>query len=244
MTVNGSPFSRTSLPINERSPPNRVRHRPSLITTTAAPLPLASSGTNVRPATGRTPSTSKNRVVTNCRSTLCSVPSVPSSKGPPPIPMLIPPNPSNVRVCSSRSRRVTGDTGTRGNVGARSHTMTRRSGSGYGRGRINVASASANMALLAPMPSASVIAATAVKAGDTFNCRSANLTSSRRSPIHRVTRISRSRFLPRSTHVRLSLFTSPSRASTISRAIRGSSPSSTSSRVRISMWKAISSSTS
>ena len=59
-----------------------------------------------------------------------------------------------------------------------------------------------------------------------------------------VTRISRSLFLPRSTQVRLSLPTSPSRASTISRAILGSTPRSTSSRVRISTWKAISSSTS
>ncbi len=219
----------TGLRSSRRPPPRRVRLR---------------RGRNVRPAIGWTPSASKKRAVTNCRSTLCSEPSGASSNGPPPMPMLIPPSVSKVRFCSSRSRSVTGDIGTRGKVGARSHTMTSRSASGYGSGRINVASASANMALFAPMPSASVMAATAVNAGDDFSCRNANLTSCRRSSNHCVNRISRSLFLPRSTQVRLSRPASPSRASTISRAIRGSSPFSTSSRVRISTWKAISSSTS
>ena len=128
-----------------------------------------------------------------------------------------------------------------GRSAARSHTMTRRSASGYGSGRTSVASASANIALLAPMPSASVRTATAVNAGDDFSCRNANL-----------------HVLPalveplRESHLTISLSaevhtgaleaapTSPSRASTISRAIRGSIPFSTSSRVRISTWKAIS----
>ena len=53
--------------------------------------------------------------------------------------------------------------------GKRSHTMTRRScGAVNGNGRRNVASASAKIALLAPMPSANVSAATNVKPGDAF----------------------------------------------------------------------------
>ena len=58
---------------------------------------------------------------------------------------------------------------------------------GYGSGRSSVASTSAKIALLAPMPSASVSVATSVNAGAVRNCRNANLMSSRNSSSHRVT---------------------------------------------------------
>jgi hypothetical protein len=84
---------------------------------------------------------------------------------------------SNVRLRSSQSRKLSGATGPRAARGGRSQTITRRSGSGNGSGRISVASTSANIALFAPMPSASVMAASAVNPGARRNCRSANLRS-------------------------------------------------------------------
>src|SRR4029450_12362982 len=139
---------------------------------------------------------------------------------------------------------LSGETGPRGTMSLCSKTIASRSGSGSGKGRKSAASTSEKIAPLAPMPSASVIAAMNVNAGDAFSCRTAKRTSPRNSSSHCVSRISRSLFLPRSTQVRLSWPASPIRASPTSRAVRGSRPLSTNSRVRISMWKASSSSTS
>ena len=89
-----------------------------------------------------------------------------------------------------------------------------------GSGRRNVASARAKIALSAPMPSASVSAATNVKTG-----RCLHLTQRRRDVRHGTLPAIESHasrdlaFSPRPTQVRFSLQTSPSRASTISRAI-------------------------
>ncbi len=66
---------------------------------------------------------------------------------------------------ASQSARLRGETPLRAPLCVRSVKMTTWSGSRNGSGRSSVASTSAKMALLAPMPSASVSAATKVKAG-------------------------------------------------------------------------------
>src|SRR5688572_2905603 len=76
-----------------------------------------------------------------------------------------------------------GEANPRGVVADVSQIVTRRSGSEYGNGRSSVASTRAKIALLAPMPSASVAAATIVKAGALRSWRQANDTSCRSSSI-------------------------------------------------------------
>ena len=76
---------------------------------------------------------------------------------------------ANVEFRSFQSRKLAGDTAPRGAVGVCSSSSTSRSGSANGSGRSKVASASANIALLAPIPSASVIVATSVKPGAPFS---------------------------------------------------------------------------
>ena len=98
--------------------------------------------------------------------------------------------PSNDRLCRLQSRMLSGDTPVFGDVGVRSHSITRRSAWPNGSGRISAASASAKMALLTPMPSASVSAATSVNPGDEINCRTASRTSLRTSSSRCVSRIS------------------------------------------------------
>ena len=73
--------------------------------------------------------------------------------------------PSNDRLCRLQSRMLSGETPVFGDVGVRSHSITRRSAWPNGSGRISAASASEKMALLTPMPSASVSAATSVNPG-------------------------------------------------------------------------------
>ena len=231
-TVYRDPSSRMSLPTTARSALKRVRQNGSLKTTTLARR-LSSEGRKVRPTMALTPSTSKTPAVTHWRETVSAVPSAPAITMPP-TPGTNPAMRSNVRVRSFQSRRLSGATPSRCDRSVCSQIITRRSGSGNGRGRSSVASTSAKIALLAPMPSASVIAAMHVKPGERFSCLHANRTSSRSSSIHCVRRMSRSRFLPRSRHVCLRPSRSPSRASASLRAAFGSKPPSTSSRVRIS----------
>ena len=73
--------------------------------------------------------------------------------------------PSNDRLCRFQSRMFSGETPVFGDVGVRSHSITSRSASPNGSGRISAASASEKMALLTPMPSARVSAATSVNPG-------------------------------------------------------------------------------
>ena len=77
----------------------------------------------------------------------------------------------------------------RRDMASRSQIITRRSGSGNGRGRNNVASTSAKMALLAPMPSATVSTTITVKASERLSCRVANFTSPGSSANHRPSRM-------------------------------------------------------
>src|SRR5216117_589624 len=61
--------------------------------------------------------------------------------------------------------------------GLRSHNVTTRSGSGYGSGLSRTPWMMLNIAVFAPMPSASVSTATAVKPGFFSSWRKANLKS-------------------------------------------------------------------
>ena len=72
---------------------------------------------------------------------------------------------SNVRLRAFQSSMFGGDAKPRGVVPDVSQIVTSCPASPYGSGRSNVASTSAKIALLAPMPSASVSTATSVKAG-------------------------------------------------------------------------------
>ncbi len=128
-TVWGRPFNRISRPMSVGSLPKRVRQSPSLSTTAVGAGP-SSVERNVRPATGVTPSTSKNLAETNWRSTLSTLPSGASSSGPPPRFDAIVAVDSNDRFRSCKSRKLTGPTGVRPAVGLRSQTITSRSGSG------------------------------------------------------------------------------------------------------------------
>ena len=103
--------------------------------------------------------------VTHWRDTVSALPSAPAITMPP-TPGVNPAIRSNVRLRVVPIEQLSGDATLRGvRVGVVSQIMTSRSGSRKGSGRSSVASTSAKMALLAPMPSASVIAATHVNAG-------------------------------------------------------------------------------
>lgn len=141
---------------------------------------------------------------------------------------------SNVRLRDFQSSMFGGDAKPRGVVADVCQIVTSCAASRYGSGRSSVASTSAKIALLAPMPIASVITATSVKTGALRNCRSANTTSPLNSSSHNAMPNSRSRFRPSSAMVRLTRATSPMRRVAVSRARAGSMPPSISSRVRIS----------
>ena len=97
--------------------------------------------------------------------------------------------PSNDRLCTFQSRMFSGETPVLGEVGVRSHSMTSRSARPNGSGLISAASASEKMALLTPIPSARVSAATSVKPGADFNCRTARRMSLRISSSRCLSRI-------------------------------------------------------
>ena len=230
MTVNIAPSILIWPPTSAGSPPKRDRQKPSLRTTEVGAA-VSSAATNVRPAIGFTPRTSKKRGVTACPGTLSAAPSAAVSARGLCRKAAID---SKLRVRSLQSAKSAGLTEIRGVSFRRSHTAISRSGAVNGSGRSSVASASAKIALLAPIPSASVSTATSANPGAAFICRAANRTSSRHSSSHCVMRILRSRFLPMSTQVRVSRLRSPNRAIAISRATFGSTPRSISSCVRIS----------
>ena len=228
------------------SPPKRVRQSPSL-STTALGAGASSVGRNVRPATGVTPSTSKKRrrhelaldALDPCRRepleqrTAAKIrarsPQCASNDAAPllPITQVDADPPACVRPLGSAPRPSPAVRARGRAAGAASSRRRARTSRCWRRCR---APASAT--------------ATSVKPGEPFIWRIANLTSLPNSSSRCVMRISRSLFLPMSTHVRFSRVTSPSWRMASSRAVFGSIPCAMSSRVRISTWKAISSSTS
>jgi hypothetical protein len=80
---------------------------------------------------------------------------------------------SNERPCSRQSRKFAGATGFQPSCS----TVTSRDGSRYGSGRSSTALTTEKIAVFAPMPSASVSTATAVKPGFLRIVRTPNLTS-------------------------------------------------------------------
>ena len=162
-TLYGAPSSRRSRPTIVGSPLKRVRQNDSLSTTASARL-RSSSMVRVRPTIALTPSASNTPAVTHWRETVSAMPSAPPITMPPTPPM----NPaivSKLRLRSPKSSRLLGETRSCADEDVRSEIITTRSGSGIGSGRSSVASTSAKMALLAPMPSASVRMAPAAKPG-------------------------------------------------------------------------------
>ena len=97
--------------------------------------------------------------------------------------------PSNDRLCRFQSRMFSGETPAFGDAGVRSHSITSRSVPPNGSGRISVASARAKIALLTPIPSASVSAAIEVNPGAEINWRTARRTSLRSSSSRSLSRI-------------------------------------------------------
>jgi hypothetical protein len=165
----------------------RARQNASL-NTTALRASRSSSALNVRPAIAGMPSTSKNPAVTHWRATLSALLPTPLITMAP-TPPAWPAKPSKARVRWFQSARFSGDTGVRDD-GVCSHAFTSRSGSPSASGRSRAASTRANIAPLAPIPSASVSAATPVKAGALLSCRAANVASCRKSSNHCARRIS------------------------------------------------------
>jgi hypothetical protein len=151
------------------SPPKRLRHKRSLITTTLRRR-AASSGLNVTPAMARTPRTSKNCDVTAWPAMRSASPPLPVSVRPPPA---MAATDAKACCCSLQSRKFNGETRLCAKRVERSQSMARRSACAKGRGRTSAASTRLNIALFAPMPMASTTTATAVKPGALRNERAA-----------------------------------------------------------------------
>src|SRR6266540_6758381 len=86
---------------------------------------------------------------------------------------------SNTWFCERQSRKVAGETGVRSQPGSLelSKRRTSLSGSRYGSGLRSTPLTTLNMAVFAPMPSARVNTATAVKPGFFSSWRKANFRS-------------------------------------------------------------------
>ncbi len=144
--------------------------------------------------------------------------------------------PARVRLPSRQSRKFGYGTDPLAKFGLLSWKVTRRSGSGYGSGSSSTPSMIENSAVLAPMPSARVSSATAVKPGLRRSTRAPCRTSATRSSNRDTPRASR-----HSSFTRLT----PPRSSRARRSAstRGS-PAATCFSICLSRWKASSSSSS
>jgi hypothetical protein len=144
------------------SPPKRSCHSAWPSTTTCVRPGSFSPVTNPRPSAGRTRSTSKKAALT----------AAPSRRTASPWPVSVIPvessaeNRSSVFDCFSMSRKFWGDSHAIDLPFQSASTWTRRSASGNGSGRSSTAFTTLKIALVAPIPSASVSAATSVKPGD------------------------------------------------------------------------------
>lgn len=166
---NGPWFTRTVRPMIAGSAPNRSRQSPSLRITTLSPRRRFSSGTNVRPSAARTPRT-ENRSVDTSANGVRSRPSSAdrmrdvSTKAAIDV---------NARLRSRKSSRFSGDVGKSSPSGFSSQMRTSRSGSSNDSGRSTTASSTLKIAVVAPMPSASVPTIMAVNPGRRRSMRSA-----------------------------------------------------------------------
>ena len=168
-TVNGRPLIVTTRPTRAGSAPNFRRQTPSLSSTTCNPAGVSSATEKSRPIAGFTPSVRKKLAATR-------------------IPLMRSASPLTIRVGaherisviwsklwlrSRQSRNVVKPTFPATPVGPRSPMSTSRSGSAYGSGRSSTAFRTLKIAVLAPIPSASVSSATAVKPGARSSRRAA-----------------------------------------------------------------------
>ena len=132
---------------------------------------MASSVRKVRPSAGCTPSTSKNAGETAPAASLIGSPTPVRSAFAP----LIAAIPSKAPFILDQSRKSAGETTLSSTPSASrfSNTITSRSGSAYGSGRSRMALTAEKIAVLAPIPSASVRMAMTVTPGCLTRSRSA-----------------------------------------------------------------------
>ena len=165
MTVNGRSSSRMVRPTTDASRPNARVQKPSLITTTAGPPALASSAVNPRPASGRTPSIGSSSLVacerlqanrlaaTRARSSLRCRQT---------------PRSARRAGCAAESRGSRAATPARASCWYCGRSPRRRRARRCprtGAGRSSTVSMTLKIAVLAPIPSASVSSATTANPG-------------------------------------------------------------------------------
>ena len=138
--------------------PIRRAKRSLTIATGGAPS-IASAAPNARPCTGHTPSVS-NRFGETIDTTTRLGSSAPSVEASPWVNAASDSNARGPRAWSWKSKKSAGDIEFRGIPrGFEDHMRTRRSGWTYGSGRNTTASTTLKIAVLAPIPSASVLIA-------------------------------------------------------------------------------------
>jgi hypothetical protein len=168
----GSPPSTNCRLSTSSAPPNRRCQKSWLTMTTRGAFGTHSSGRNVRPFSGGTPSTSKYSCVTCSPFSISASPS-PVSAGPK---KRIDAIDANVPVSACQSTRLPGVAHSLGGpprLRMSCHTMTSSFAAGYGSGLSSTACTTVKIDVFAPMPSAMVRTAAAVKAGDLRSSRRA-----------------------------------------------------------------------
>src|SRR6266516_7553109 len=175
MIVRLCPLSVIGFPMSWGSPPNRFCQNERLNSTTSLRPAASSSGRKRRPSSGRTRRMGKNVAETRKASTRSGLSRLVRLKSLEPIAARF----SNTWFCACQSTKVPGATLKVGkpNFTLLSCNRTNRSGSGKESGRNKTPFTTLKMAVFAPMPSASVSTATAVKPGFLSNWRKANLRS-------------------------------------------------------------------
>ena len=155
------------------SRPNSRAQNESPNSTTGLAFALSSCAEIGRPRIGLTPNRGKNPAETcrmaRCCGSPCPVNATSVSRNPS--------RPSNTVFCDRQSSRFAMAMYISGNPGARSESVTRRSGCGYENGRSSTALITEKMAVLAPMPMAKVRMTTAVKPGFLRSIRKPNRAS-------------------------------------------------------------------
>jgi hypothetical protein len=161
MTVYGTPLSRIGRPTISRLPPKRRCQKswPS-IATFAAPA-RSSSTWKPRPSGAATPSVGRRFAVARAPRTTSGSPSPERLNRV----LVSAASPSNDRTPARQSRKSGSEAVSRPIATCRPQTITRRSGSGYGSGRSSTPLTMLKMAVVAPMPIASVATTAMVNPG-------------------------------------------------------------------------------
>src|SRR4051812_2942628 len=233
------PLSRKLRPITLGSAAKRSRQRRSESTTTRSRPGRSSAAVKTRPSSGLTPNASKYPAETRSPTIL--------SGGPSPVRLKLDVQEAARREkerASRKPRKLAAESERSSPCWVR-QSWTIRSGWGNGSGFSTTAWSRLKIAVVAPTPRASVATAISAKTGALRSWRRAKTASCRSSERTSVHRRPRTVWRPISRQRRRTSSISPKRRRASSRAADGSSPSSSiRSRVRISRWNAISSSTS